>query len=341
MSHLRTPRMFAAAALAVVAAACAGDSPTQVDAPEARAFAQTVPEADVLLCKITQMSWDLRGLGTYDPANDPTYGVPFTFEYSADGGAVSQVTMPAADIGARLANGQDGSQDCRLIYEGPSGVSMNIVELNTNSVMNGVFVWDRLGPDPQPLPGGWDYDLDARRIWSNSVPVGLSLIYVRNTLIGTPVAEGRMTGGGVKAYGIDANGQQVRVTLGLTLHCDNELSNNLEVNWPHRQKWHIQKESLTNVLCTLQDDPTPPAAPISRFQASAVGRLNGGDFDSLVEFVFEDLGEPGRNDRIQMKIYPGLDNTAAPVLTIDTQNLAVGNFQMHYDQPHGQKKPKS
>src|SRR5690606_26739422 len=46
---------------------------------------------------------------------------------------------------------------------------------------------------------------------------------------------GRMTGGGVKAIAdagslVDQPGTTT-VTLGLTLHCDNKLSNNLEVNW--------------------------------------------------------------------------------------------------------------
>lgn len=154
-------------------------------------------------------------------------------------------------------------------------------------------------------------------------------------------AEGRMTGGGVKAFGFDEVAEEdVRVTLGLTLHCDNDLSNNLQVNWAGGNQWHIKKESLASVVCTKPDDPTPPVAPISRFEATSPGRLNGQD-GSWVEFVFEDKGEPGRDDTIEMVIWPGEIGVGTPVLTVPFQTLAVGNFQMHYDQPHGQKPDKN
>ena len=56
--------------------------------------------------------------------------------------------------------------------------------------------------------------------------------------------DGRMTGGGVKAIGDD---DEV-VTLGLTLHCDILLSNNLEVNWGGHQ-WHLTKP-ITSATCS-------------------------------------------------------------------------------------------
>src|SRR5690606_37455319 len=96
-----------------------------------------------------------------------------------------------------------------------------------------------------------------------------------------PPANGRMTGGGVKAIAdagslVDEPGRTT-VTLGLTLHCDNKLSNNLEVNWgrgPAAHQWHIVKESLENIICMRNENPPePPAAPIDYFEAEAVGRL--------------------------------------------------------------------
>lgn len=159
-----------------------------------------------------------------------------------------------------------------------------------------------------------------------------------------PVAvdDGRMTGGGVKVVGLfpdEIEGElEGPVTLGLTLHCDILLSNNLEVNWPGH-KWHIKKESLTEVEClAIPPLPNPPVAPIYSFHARALGHYDNGPAESLIEFTFVDLGEPGRDDTIQMVIYPGTDDTADPVLVVPLQNLAVGNFQMHYDQPHGQNK---
>lgn len=143
--------------------------------------------------------------------------------------------------------------------------------------------------------------------------------------------QGRMTGGGVKAMG---DGGEV-VTLGLTLHCDILLSNNLEINWGGHQ-WHLAKP-ITSAICTDEPNiaPPPPAAPIDTFEGTAYGRLDGVG-DSFIEFRFQDAGEPGRDDTVELTIYePGSMSNVA--LHITAQKLSVGNFQMHYDQPHGQK----
>ena len=142
--------------------------------------------------------------------------------------------------------------------------------------------------------------------------------------------EGRMTGGGVKATGDD---DEV-VTLGLTLHCDITLSNNLEVNWGGHQ-WHLTKP-ITEATCTKEDlDPTPPASPIDTFEGVGFGKLDG-VADSKIVFRFQDAGEPGTDDTIELTIYePGSDVDVA--LHITAQKLSVGNWQMHFDQPHGEK----
>jgi hypothetical protein len=142
---------------------------------------------------------------------------------------------------------------------------------------------------------------------------------------------GRMTGGGGQIR-IDG----VRITRGLTLHCDIVLSNNLEINWTGGNKWHLDKP-ITSAECV--DDPAvsplPPAAPFDTFIGEAIGALNGED-GSLVRFTFVDAGEPGTDDTAWIRIWaPGADPSVdAPVLEV-SGDLDNGNLQAHYDQPHG------
>jgi hypothetical protein len=141
---------------------------------------------------------------------------------------------------------------------------------------------------------------------------------------------GRMTGGG---FQLRVDG--ARITRGLTLHCDITLSNNLEINWPGGNKWHLEKESLESVSC-IDDpayDPFPPAAPFDTFIATAYGSLNGVG-GSMIYFTFIDDGEPGRTDEAHFTIYaPGEGPGDTPVLEVSGQ-LDGGNLQAHYDQPH-------
>lgn len=150
------------------------------------------------------------------------------------------------------------------------------------------------------------------------------------TELSTTELEGRLTGGGLKVAG--TRGEVV--TFGMTLHCDILLSNNLEVNWSGH-KWHLTKP-ITSASCdNIQQDPEPPASPIDTFEGEGYGKLDGVG-NSFVRFRFEDHGEPGSNDRVQITIYePG--STTLVALDIALQKINVGNLQMHYDQPHGQK----
>ncbi|HEX6966201.1 MAG TPA: hypothetical protein VF166_10405 [Gemmatimonadaceae bacterium] len=142
----------------------------------------------------------------------------------------------------------------------------------------------------------------------------------------TPL-QGRLTGGGVKAAGADGE----TVTLGLTLHCDILLSNNLEINWQGHQ-WHLTKP-ITSASCSnQQNDAPPPASPIDTFVGTAFGTLDGVK-NSKIEFNFQDHGEPGTNDMVELTIYEPGSSTVA--LNVPLQAINVGNLQMHYDQPHG------
>lgn len=142
-----------------------------------------------------------------------------------------------------------------------------------------------------------------------------------------PPVNGRFTGGGHQVK-VD----QVRVTRGLTIHCDLLLSNNLEVNWTGN-KFHMT-EHLETVACTDSPDidQFPPAAPLDTLIGIGRGRYNGED-GYTIEFTLVDAGEPGSNDQMQILIY----ETANPgnvVLDVPLQVLTGGNLQAHYDQPH-------
>lgn len=147
---------------------------------------------------------------------------------------------------------------------------------------------------------------------------------------------GRMTGGG---HQVRVDG--VRITRGFTLHCDITLSNNLQINWPGGNKWHLEKENLESVVC-IDDplfDPVPPAAPFDTFIATALGSLNGVP-GSINEFKLIDDGEPGRTDEAYFTIYapnqgPGQVVPGAEVIVLQVGGqLDGGNVQAHYDQPH-------
>jgi len=70
---------------------------------------------------------------------------------------------------------------------------------------------------------------------------------------------GGFTGGGHQVRLSDG----IKITRGLTIHCDLLLSNNLEINWPAGNRFH-RLEHLETVACT--DDPNiiqqPPPAPL-------------------------------------------------------------------------------
>jgi len=138
---------------------------------------------------------------------------------------------------------------------------------------------------------------------------------------------GRFTGGGSQIHL-----GNVRVTRGLTIHCDLLLSNNLEVNWQGHQ-FHMT-EHLTTVQCS--DDPNiiqaPPAAPLDTLIGIGTGRYDNVDGFTIL-FTLVDAGEPGTADKAALKIFETA-NPANVVLNVPLQLLSGGNLQAHYDQPH-------
>ena len=137
-----------------------------------------------------------------------------------------------------------------------------------------------------------------------------------------------MTGGSGKVYLVELDQY---LTSGFTIHCDVNLSNSLSNNWPGN-KWHLEKESLTKVLCV--DDPAvspgQPDAPFDTFISEAVGSLNG-VAGSKIWFTFVDAGEPGKTaDGSSILI-----KDAGGSIVLDIRNQPIcGNLQAHEDQPH-------
>lgn len=125
----------------------------------------------------------------------------------------------------------------------------------------------------------------------------------------------------------------VKVTRGLTIHCDLLLSNNLEVNWPGGNNFHMT-EHVTTVECS--DDPNihqaPPNAPLDTLIGVGTGKFNNvGGY--TIEFTLQDYGEPGSSDKMAIRVYETA-NPAHVVLNVPLQTLTGGNLQAHFDQPH-------
>lgn len=165
--------------------------------------------------------------------------------------------------------------------------------------------------------------------WGNGYPGGqtATITFALPQDCPSPLSSGRFTGGGSQVRIND-----VRVTRGLTVHCDLALSNNLEVNWGGN-KFHMT-EHLQTVECSDSPDITqaPPAAPLDTLVGVGTGRYNGVD-GYTIEFTFVDYGEPGSADRASLRIYQ-TSNPANVVLNVPLQLLSGGNLQAHYDQPH-------
>lgn len=140
------------------------------------------------------------------------------------------------------------------------------------------------------------------------------------------ISEGRFTGGG---FQVNASG--IKVTRGFTLHCDEILSNNLEVNWDGGNNFHIDKNPNV-VACFKAADPAPPNAPVNTIAIQGPGTLNGVP-GVMATVVLVDTGERKNAppDRAYIEI-GGVNLTGGTPQVPPIIN--GGNIQAHFDQPH-------
>lgn len=224
-----------------------------------------------------------------------------------------------------LTTGDPGSGNSQI------DILVNGLVVDTGSYTAPDYAFSGSVPAPSDAVAGDSVTITALAVaaWDNGHVGGQS-----SSLTGTLPDEvcaqegtGRFTGGGSQ---IRVDG--VRVTRGLTVHCDLLLSNNLEINW-NGKKFHMT-EHLTTASCS--DDPAitqfPPDAPLDTLVGVGTGRYENQDGYSI-EFTLVDAGEPGDFDEMAIRIF----ETANPgnvVLEVPQQRLDGGNLQAHYDQPH-------
>lgn len=253
----------------------------------------------------------------YSGAAGPAATIGYTVDFDANGSIQNSGTV-------QLSNGQ-----CAVVHTYQEANSNNGLQVQrvtvTEQVPSGYtasYTVTLAGASAGGSVAGASVSGDM-----TSNPDNGFLVVFTNTEVPTSSGEGRFTGGGNQ---IQVGG--ARVSRGLTIHCDRLLSNNLEVNW-NGNRFHME-EHLTTVACT--DDPAitqaPPDAPLDTLIGTGIGRYNNAD-GYTIEFTLVDYGEPGRNDRARLLIYP-TGNPGAPVLDVPLQTLSNGNLQAHYDQPH-------
>jgi hypothetical protein len=138
-----------------------------------------------------------------------------------------------------------------------------------------------------------------------------------------PTGCGRMTGGGSVWVG------DMRVTRGFEIHCDVSKPNNIEVNWPGGNNFHLTK--LLSATC--RDNPyihqEPPAAPFDTFIGEGEGiwsQKGDKEIGAKINFKFIDAGEPGVNDWAMIRI---TSNGSQVILVRGF--LKKGNLQAHDD----------
>lgn len=265
-----------------------------------------------------------------DPDDADLVGTLFEFDFSTWGPGV--VRVDSIDLGDIEAV-EPGAQ-ITLFSGGPGGVlegTIPIPATGNNSIQT--FAVGLSG-------------IDFMRVTLNGSG---AIDNIRVTVL-EETASARVTGGGSQLAMIGSDGDRVRVTRGFTLHCDITLSNNLEINWPGGNQWHIDK-FVDDAFCEDNPafEPNPPTASADTYVGLDSGRLNNVE-GSVACWVFEDHGEPGSLDRAMIHVWevgfdPGITDLSVPdpcgteagpntVLFVEFSEIAGGNIQFHEDQPH-------
>jgi hypothetical protein len=246
-------------------------------------------------------------------------GGPVTFTVQVDLGANDSIDLTLAPI--TLSNGQCAEVPHHILPSEPIGDRIILTE----QVLAGyTTTWTRTHT------GGFSESGTGQTARGTIDIDGGWLIVFTNTSNPSVVGEGRFTGGGWTEI---ASG--LKISQGLTIHCDRIQSNNLEINWKDandvQHQFHMT-EHLTTVACTdsASIPQPPPAAPLDTLIGTGTGRFDGTD-GFTVEFTLVDSGEPGGdNDQVALRIFQGSN----VVLNVPLQEITKGNLQAHFDQPH-------
>ena len=213
-------------------------------------------------------------------------------------------------------------------------IYVNNMLIETGAFTSPAFSFSGTYPAPE---GGSQATVKAfaAEPWLNGYSGGQSAevtVFYGDDPLCVPPPDGRFTGGGHQIKTISESGEMVRVTRGLTLHCDLLLSNNLQINWQGK-KFHMT-EHMETVQCSDSPDidQFPPAAPLDTLIGKGVGRFQN-EYGYSIEFTLVDAGDPGVNDQMQILIFETADPDNV-VLSVPLQVLSGGNLQAHYDQPH-------
>lgn len=247
-------------------------------------------------------------------------GGPVTFTVQVDLSANDSIDLTLAPI--TLSNGQCAEVPHQIVPSEPIGDRIILTE----PVLPGyTTTWTRthttgLSESGTGQTARGTIDIDGG--W---------LIVFTNTSIPQQLGEGRFTGSGNVEIG------DLKVSNGMTLHCDLQLSNNLEINWKDAQGNQHSFHLLDHTAAACSDDPAiqpaPPAAPIDTMVGTGTGKFDG-NLGYTVQFTLKDSGEPGgSNDRIALRIFQ-TSNPANVVLNVPLQDITKGNLQAHFDQPH-------
>ena len=185
----------------------------------------------------------------------------------------------------------------------------------------------RVGPRHGPgLPPRWTISATTSSVQGNGRELNPRAPILNLEFGGRMRVSGVWTGGVAVIWTFRRSQRGERVTHGFEIHCDLREPNNIEVNWPGGNNFHLTE--LTGALCTDSPaiDQKPPQAPFDTFIGTGTGKLNNKD-GAKIEFVFVDGGEPGVKDTVSIKVFDEFGN-----LVLDVSGpLDKGNQQAHKD----------
>ena len=270
---------------------------------------------------------DLAYFGFPDPRRTT---VAQTFDFPAsDADRTASLDMFFASVSGQVSGGTLRPTTIALTTSDGAGSTTTFLDNVLDSIQGEEFDNFKIAVD---IPAGATsltvHPVSADRLMTGFQPASFDWLAAAFSLEPEvpQLLPGRMTGGG-SVFTIDG----ARVTRGFQIHCDLREPNNLEVNWPGGNRFHLTE--LTSAVCTDSPviDQLPRSAPFDTFKGTGVGRYKGDD-GATIEFEFTDAGEPGVNDTASIIVR---DSNGNVVLDVPGGPLPGfidrGNIQAHKD----------